>query len=70
MTHAEIIQLLGGPTKLAAQLGLSSATAMHWPRRGIPALHWPLVEQTAMQAGHTHITTQMLRETRPVVDAS
>lgn len=64
MTHAEIIKLLGGPTKLAHDLGESSSAAMHWPVRGIPARVWPRVETLATLRGHP-ITAHDLAATHP-----
>ena len=65
MTHAEIIRLLGGPTKLAAALGESSAAALHWPVRGIPARVWPRIETLAALRGLADITAANMAATHP-----
>lgn len=45
MTHADIIRLLGGPTKLARALGVAHKAPLHWRLRGIPARFWHQIEQ-------------------------
>lgn len=52
MQHAEIIRQLGGPTRLAKDLGLPVvATVGHWPSRGIPSRYWHRVVSLATERG-------------------
>lgn len=52
MQHAEIIRQLGGPTKLAKDLGLSVlASVGHWPARGIPSRYWHRIVELASERG-------------------
>ena len=63
LTHAEIIQSLGGPSQLARDLGLADKVALHWGQRGIPARHWAQVANLP-KAAELAITTHRLAETR------
>jgi hypothetical protein len=45
-SHAHIVEAFGGPAALARAIGVNPKLAVHWPRRGIPAKYWPLVEET------------------------
>jgi hypothetical protein len=67
MTHAEIIKALGGPQRIASELGIASAnTVAYWARdgRSIPSRWWPdLVRMSAaIEAG---ITVETLAFSQP-----
>lgn len=49
LTHAAVIKAFGGIKPLAEAIGIDPKLAVHWPRRGIPAKYWPLVERAASQ---------------------
>lgn len=46
MSHAEVIREFGGSRRLAEAIGVKPELAIHWPKRGIPAKFWSLVEAT------------------------
>lgn len=46
LSHAHVIDAFGGISALARAIDLDPKLATHWPRRGIPAKYWPLVEDT------------------------
>lgn len=58
-SHAEVIERLGGPTKLAQSLGVTPGLLTHWKRRGIPLKFWLRIEKTSLGREHG-ITADLL----------
>lgn len=48
-SHAEVIAAFGGLKALADAIQVKPETAIHWPKRGIPARYWPRVERAALE---------------------
>lgn len=62
-THRDVIELLGGMTALARDLGLDRAgTTAHWASRGIPRRHRQRITELAAGKGVkiTHATWESL----------
>lgn len=68
-SHREVILALGGPSKLARQLGLPNPvnTTIHWSRRGIPSRYW---HRIAELAGPEVVTAHELATLPPVMEAA
>ena len=60
-SHSDVIKAFGGVRPIAEAIGVDPKLAIHWPRRGIPAKHWPVVERAAAARDIT-ITAFDLRE--------
>ena len=45
MIISDLIRECGGPTKLAAELGLHQASVSSWNRNGLPSKHVPYMHQ-------------------------
>lgn len=65
--HWPVMQMFGGIRSIAEAIGVDPKLAIHWPKRGIPAKHWPVVERVATERG-IEITAMSLRE-MPAADA-
>jgi hypothetical protein len=63
MTHAEIIEVLGGPLLVARALGCHHAQPVRWKVAGIPAKRWVGIVAAARDAGRADITLDMLAAT-------
>lgn len=65
-SHREVIEALGGPSKLARSLGIHRATptTLKWGRRGIPCRYWHRIADLARKSG-LKVTAQDLEESRP-----
>jgi hypothetical protein len=61
MTHAEIIQKLGGAPELSRLFGTSRSAASNWLRAGIPAKYWPDVVRLAQERNIPGITFEALK---------
>lgn len=55
---AEIIERLGGATKIASSLGCKRSAVTMWPKNGVPYRHWPALQDAG-------ITLDALKATRP-----
>lgn len=62
--HAEIIQSLGGTTRLGAELGLTKSVLSKWATRGIPSKHWLAIIRVAEERGIV-VTAADLDRTKP-----
>jgi DNA-binding transcriptional regulator YdaS (Cro superfamily) len=54
LSHAMVVELLGGMTVIAPAVGIRKPnTVAHWkkPGRGIPPLYWPAIERMAAAKG-------------------
>jgi hypothetical protein len=52
-THSEVIEALGGVSRLVELTGVPLTTASMWRlRKSIPAKHWPAVLSEAQRLGH------------------
>jgi hypothetical protein len=60
-----LIEALGGPSVLAVVLGLGSNSPVHWPRRGIPRVHWTRLIEHARKLGIREVTLKALDDTAP-----
>jgi len=58
--HARILVSLGGPTRVAALLGMKENTVSKWGARGIPAEHWHRIIALAPD-----LTPEYLHRTKP-----
>lgn len=57
MNPTQIVQALGGATKMSRDIGASRSAISNWPRYGIPARYWPAVARLAATRDETkHIT--------------
>lgn len=65
MTHAEIIQTLGGYKAVAKDFGLHPTATFRWTKGEIPLHWWAEVERLARSQGNYEITQQMILENRP-----
>jgi hypothetical protein len=63
-SHSEVIIALGGIKELAPKLGVDPKTAIHWPKRGIPAKLWHHVVRLAGKA-LPDLTIEELERTKP-----
>lgn len=53
MTDGEVLVTLGGPSKVARQLGVSTDAAHNWSKRGIPWRHRHKVVTLLVTGGHS-----------------
>lgn len=65
MKHDEIIDALGGPMKLAADLGCHHSQPVRWKATGIPPRRWRAVENLAVSAGVDGITVAIIAAGAP-----
>ena len=65
-THHEVIRALGGPVKLARELGIERPvpTTLHWHRRGIPPRYWHRIA-ALLAAGGIEFTAHDIERTAP-----
>ena len=59
LSHADVVEAFGGHAGLARAIDLDPKLTTHWPRRGIPAKYWPLIEETET-GGRLGITARRL----------
>jgi hypothetical protein len=59
-SHTDVIDAFGGQVALAKAIGLPPTQACHWRERGIPAKHWPDVEDLAKEAD-IPVTARLLK---------
>lgn len=64
MTHAKLIDLLGGQASLARRLGRHKSSLCRWARDGIPPPHYPVFLRLCEQAGVT-MTLEKLADASP-----
>lgn len=71
MSHRDLIKALGGPIKLARDLGIYRPvpTTLHWASRGIPSKYWHRVADAAAREGIA-ITPHDLETMATVVSSS
>ena len=70
MTHLDIIQLLGGPAKIAGVLGCHHSQPVRWKETGIPPRRWKAVAQMAAANGQPQVTVAALAASAPEVEAA
>jgi hypothetical protein len=61
MSHAHLIEAWGGVTTLAKAIDVDPKRAIHWPRRGIPAKYWHLVEEASKGKPYAITAVQLQR---------
>lgn len=49
LSHSDVIAAFGGVRPFAEAIGVDPKRAIHWPKRGIPAKYWHLVENIAAE---------------------
>lgn len=67
MEHSAIIHALGGPAKLAADLGCDRTRPIRWANEGIPPARFPQITALAAKAGRADITADALFAGRAVI---
>lgn len=65
MTHAEIVERLGGYRAVAAALGADATTTFRWPERGIPSHRWAEIVRLAGAMGVREVSFEALANTAP-----
>lgn len=60
-SHAELISAFGGVRPLTEAIDIDPRRAIHWPKRGIPAKYWPLVEQASRGKPYAITAVQLQR---------
>ena len=55
------IEAVGGPSKLAAAIGVTPQVVTNWRSRGVPAEHCPSIERATRTAGKAVVLCEELR---------